>query len=413
MRSDRKRRGTMAAARKKAIVGSVLAILTAAVVAAPPAGAGVATTYQVQVGAPLFAEPLARGAPADGMRFYTPDLTVHQGDTVLFNLAGFHTATLLPANTDTDAWVAANAGDFGKPFSLIGPDPDEALGSAKFNNAALLPVPLDCGRPADPCIYDGSTVVNSGVINPDNLNAQGVSFSATIDASPGDVVTFLCLVHINMRSTLTVVADTEEASTQAEIDEYRDRRVTRDARAASRLHRALLADGQDGGRIVDAFAGVDGPGFSLLEFYPRTLDLDEGQRVRWHFEELVFEDHTVTFPLKKGLRIANRSFLPVCDTDGDTGSAPDTEPDFSATTLDGLCPGGVAELEFDVDRRFGLPAGDGMVTGRRDFENSGIAGANVTDAGTYVLRFDAASGNRPFKFLCLIHPFMQGEVFVA
>jgi hypothetical protein len=37
----------------------------------------------------------------------------------------------------------------------------------------------------------------------------------------------------------------------------------------------------------------------------------------------------------------------------------------------------------------------------------------VTDAGTYVLRFDAASGNRPFKFLCLIHPFMQGEVFVA
>lgn len=62
-----------------------------------------------------------------------------------------------------------------------------------------------------------------------------------------------------------------------------------------------------------------------------------------------------------------RSFLPVCDPDGDTGSGPDTDPDFSATTLDGLCPGGVAELEFDVDRRFGLPAGDGMVTGRLPF----------------------------------------------
>jgi plastocyanin len=403
----------MARTRNTSVLGSVLAILSATVIVASPAGAGVATTYQVQVGAPLFAEPLARGAPADGMRFYTPDLNVHEGDTVRFDLAGFHTATLLPANENADAWVAANAGDFGKPFSLIEPDPDEALGSAKFNNAALIGDAVDCGRPAEPCVYDGSTVVNSGLFNPDDLTAQGVSFSATIDASPGDVVTFLCLVHINMRSTLTVVADTEEASTQAEIDEYRDRRVTRDARAASRLHRELLAEGQDGGRIVDAFGGVDGPGFSLLEFYPRTLDLDEGQRVRWHFEELVFEDHTVTFPLKKGLRIANRSFLPVCDADGDTGSGPDTDADFNATTLDGLCPGGVGELEFDVDRRFGLPAGDGVVTGRRDFENSGIAGANVTDAGTYVLRFDAASGNRPFKFLCLIHPFMQGEVFVA
>lgn len=403
----------MAAPRRKAAFGSVLAILSVTFVIAPPAGAGVATTYQVQVGAPLFIEPLARGAPADGMRFYTPDLTVHQGDTVRFDLAGFHTATLLPANTDADAWVAANTGDFGKPFSLLGPDPDETLGSAKFNNAAIFPVPLDCGGAADPCVYDGSTVVNSGVFNPDNLNAQSVSFSATIDAAPGDVATFLCLVHINMRSTLTVVGDTETASTQAEIDQHRDRRVARDARAAGRLHRQLLAEGQDGGQIVDAFAGVDGPGFALLEFYPRTLHLDEGQQVRWHFEELIFEDHTVTFPLKKGLRIANRSFLPACDTDGDAGTTPDEDADPSATTAEGLCAGGFAELEFDVDPQFGLPAGDGVVTGRRDFENSGIAGANVTDAGTYVVRFDAQSGNRPFKFLCLVHPFMQGEVFVA
>ena len=403
----------MAATRKRSVLGGILAILTGAVIVAPPAGAGVATTYAVQVGAPLGAEAVARGAPADGMRFYTPNLLVHQGDTVGFDLAGFHTATLLPANTDTDAWVAANAGDLGKPFSLIEPDPDEALGSAKFNNTALIGDAVDCGQPNDPCVYDGSTVVNSGVFNPDDLTAQGVSFSATIDASPGDVATFLCLVHINMRRTLTVVADTEPASTQADIDSYRDRRVTRDARAAGRLHRALLAEGQDGGRTVDAFAGVDGPGFALLEFYPRTLNLQEGQRVRWHFEDLIFEDHTVTFPLNKGLRIADRSFIPACDTDGDAGTGPDEPADFSSTTLDGMCPGGVAELEFDIDPRFGPPAGDGVVSGRRDFESSGIAGANVTDAGTYVLRFDVASGNRPYEFLCLIHPFMQGTVSVA
>jgi plastocyanin len=403
----------MAATRKKTVVGSLMAIVSAALFTAPPAGAGAASTLEVHVGAPLFLEPQARGAPADGMRFYTPNLNVHRGDTLQFDLDGFHTATLLPANTDADAWVTANAGDVGKPFSLNSPDPDEVAGSAKFNNDALLPLPLDCGRPADPCAYDGSSVVNSGVFNPDDLNAQGVSFSATINADPGDVVTFLCLVHLNMRRTLTVVADTETASTQAEIDAYRDRRVARDARAAHRLHEELLAEGQDQRRVVDAYAGYDGAGFSLLQFYPKRLDLREGQSVRWHFDELIFEDHTVTFPLRKGLRIANRSGFPVCDPDGDAGPGPDEDANLAATTLDEVCPGGPDELEFDIGPSFGAPAGDGVVTNRRDFESSGVAGANVTDAGTYVLRFAEASGDRPFEFLCLIHPFMKGKVFVA
>jgi plastocyanin len=403
----------MAATRKTTVVGSVLAIVSAALFVAPPAGAGVASTLEIQVGAPLFLEPAARGAPADGDRFYTPNLNVHRGDGVRFDLEGFHTATLLPANTDADAWVAANAGDFGKPFSFVSPDPDEVIGSAKFNNDVFLPLPVDCGRAADPCVYDGSTVVNSGVVNPDNLNAQHVSFSATIDADPGDVVTFLCLIHLNMRRTLTVVADTETASTQAEIDAYRDRRVARDARAAHRLHEELLAEGQDPGRVVDAWAGYDGPGFSLLEFYPNELDLRKGQRVRWHFDQLIFEDHTVTFPLKKGVRIANSSGFPVCDPDGDAGPGPDQDANLAATTLKKLCAGGADQLELDIGASFGPPAGDGILTGHRDFESSGIAGANVTDPGTYVLRFSEASGGKPFEFVCMIHPFMRGKVFVA
>jgi plastocyanin len=403
----------MAQTPRKAAAASILAMLSGVLFLAPPAGAGVATTYQVQVGAPLFALPEARNAPADGMRFYTPDLNVHGGDVVQFDLAGFHTATLLPANTDADAWVAANAGDFGKPFSLVTADPDEGVTGSKFNNDALLPVPRDCGRPANPCDYDGTSVVNSGVLNPDDLTAQAVTFSAEINASPGDIVTFLCLVHINMRANLTVVPNPDPATTQAEIDEFRDRRTIRDARAASRQHRELVAAGQGTGRVVDAFAGFDGPGFALNAFYPDTIDLRQGRRVRWHVDQLVFEDHTVTFPLRKGMRIANNSFLPVCDPDGDAGTAPDEPADFNATTLQDLCPGGADQVEFDIAAKFGLPAGDGTVTGHRDFENSGIRGANVTDPGDYVLRFTEASGDRPFTWVCMIHPFMTGEVFVA
>jgi plastocyanin len=398
--------------RRTAVVGIVVAIVSAFVIV-PSAGAGVAQTLEVQVGAPLFAMPEARNAPADGMRFYTPPLNVHQGDTVQFTIEGFHTATLLPANTDADAWVAANAGDFGKPFSLVVPDPDEGPTGAKLNNDVLFPVPLDCGRAADPCSYDGSSVVNSGVSNPEDLNEFPVTFSATINADPGDVVTMICLIHINMRKTLTVVPDTENATSQQEIDEYRDRVTTRDARRAGRLHRELLAAGQDRGRVVDAWAGFDAPGFALDAFYPQTIDVREGRRVRWHFEQLIYEDHTVTFPLRKGLRIANQSFVFVCDPDGDAGTAPDEPEDPDATTLEGHCPGGADQVEIDVHPRFGPPAGDGVVTIRRDFENSGIRGANVTtDPDTYVLRFAEASG-RPYTFVCMIHPFMTGEVFVG
>lgn len=384
-----------------ALIGTVLL---------PASAAQAQTTYEVQVGAALFAAPEAKGAPADGMRFYTPALSVRPGDTVQFTIEGFHTATLLPANVDPDAWIADNVAGIGKPWSLIVPDPDEGEAGVKFNNKVLFPSPLDCGRPDDPCIYDGSSVVNSGVINPDDLQGPN-TFSVTINADPGDVVTLLCLVHIpNMRKTLTVVDATEEAMTQEEIDAYRDRTVTRDARRAGRLHRELLAAEQDRGPVVDAWAGYGAGGVELLAFYPRRIVLREGQRVRWHFDKLVYEDHTVTFPVKKGLRIAGQSFLPVCDPDGDAGTTPDEPANQEAATLEEACAGGVDRVEVDVHPKFGPPAGDGMVTSPRDFESSGIRGAPSGLQEPYTLRFPEEG---KFTYLCLVHPFMRGKVVVG
>jgi hypothetical protein len=86
-----------------------------------PAGAA-PTTFQVQEGAFLFED---FSPPAEGMRFYAPNLTVMKGDTINFSIQGFHTATLLPANTDVHGWVPANVGGVGKPWSLLTSDPDD------------------------------------------------------------------------------------------------------------------------------------------------------------------------------------------------------------------------------------------------------------------------------------------------
>lgn len=391
---------------------AAIGLFSALLSAGAPVASGVAATVDVQVGAPLFSEPQANRAPADGMRFYAPALTVHKGDTVTFEFQGFHTATLLPANTDADTWVDANALGLGKPYSFVVPDPDDGAAALKINSAAIFPSQLDCGAPTDPCPYDGSKVVNSGIFDPSDLQAQTFAFSTRIDANPGAQITFLCLVHLAMRQSISVVADTETTTTQAEIDTYRDKKVTVDARAAGKLHASLLEGSPSSGGVVDAYAGYDGPHFSLLGFYPRKLKLTKGQTVRWHFDALVFEDHTVTLPSKKALKIANNTFFPVCDPDGDTGTMPDEPADDTATTLDGLCPGGAAQVEYFIDPKFGPPAGNGVASSVTDFESSGIRGSNLGNTDPFEVRFAKRTKNVPYSYICLIHPFMRGKVIV-
>lgn len=392
---------------------AAVGLLLASLVAGPPAS-GAPTSYEVQVGAPLFALPAANGAPADGMRFYAPPLAVHQGDIITFNFAGFHTATLLPANTDADSWVADNALGLGKPYSFVAPDQDEGQAGVKFNNNDVLPSQLDCGDATDPCPYDGSQVVNSGIVDANDVNGDQFTFSVQINASVGSTITVLCLIHLGMRLEISVVAASETATTQAEIDTFAGQKSNHDARAASKLHRSLLATVAGSGRgVIDAFAGYDGPHFALDAMYPKRLELKKGQRVSWHFDQLAFEDHTVTLPLKKGVRISQNSFVPVCDPDGDTGTMPDEPANPDATTLDEVCAGGVSQIELDIDPRFGPPAGDGVVTSTRDFESSGIRGANFGISDAYLVKFAKPSENGPYTFVCMIHPFMKGKVVVA
>ncbi len=397
--------------RTKVLVG-LLALVAAIIL--PAAGAGAATNYEVQVGAPLFALPAANGAPADGMRFYAPPLKVHQGDVITYAMAGFHTATMLPANTDGDTWVAANAAGLGKPYAFVTADPDEGPAGVKFNNTAILPSALDCGDATAPCAYDGSGVVNSGIVDANDVNGQEYKFSVQVNSAVGSTTTVLCLIHLGMRLQFSVVASTETATTQAEIDTYAAQKSNHDAGAASRLHRSLLAMSfRPRGGVVQAFAGYDGPHFALDNFYPNRIELKKGQRVQWHFDQLKFEDHTVTLPAKRALRIAGNTFVPVCDPDGDLGTMPDQPADMTATTLATVCPGGASQIELDIDPRFGPPAGDGVVTSIRDFESSGIEGANVGNTTAFTLRFRAKTVNEPYTFRCMIHPFMRGKVIVG
>ena len=352
------------------------------------------------------------------MRFHGPDtITVHQGDRITFSFEGFHTATLLPAGVGVDDWLAENAVPTGA-FGFAKTDPDDGASSFKDNFPGVAtPTSADCGGAnQSPCGYTGDDVLNSGA--PFELPGR---FTATIDAQPGTTFWVVCLIHHNMRKRIRVVADPASATPQSVVDDARAEQLARDLDWAQATHekysdRRTSHRTAGGRRVWDAWAGVDSRFVSLFAFYPKSLSINRGDTVRWRFDSLVHEDHTVSMPDPQiFFRLAFDEFM--CDPDGDQGPGPDTPPDSDPQTGEPVCPEG-STLETDVSPDFWGGTGNGVLSGPNDVEHSGIRGSQAEKltppaAGleSFDVRFGASSGNKPFKFFCFLHP-MQGRVAV-
>ena len=377
----------------------------------PSASAGHAA-ITIQVGAQLG----GRSLPAESMRFAGPDtITVHQGDRVTFDFRGFHTATMLPAGVGADDWLADNTGTTAG-FGFAVTDPDDGSGQYKDNfGAVVTPTQTACGG-ADqaPCNYTGDDVLNSGA--PFELPG---TFTATVSAEPGTTFWVVCLVHHHMRKRIRVVADPAAATTQTIIDEVRGEQLARDLDWASATHekysdRRTSHRTASGRRVWDAWAGVDSRFASLYAFYPKRLTIARGDTVRWRFDSLVHEDHTVSMPDPGIFRIQFDEFM--CDPDGDQGAGPDTTAGFDDQG-NPLCPEGNT-LETDISDQFWGGTGNGTLTGPNDVEHSGIRGTQAEEltppaAGidSFDVRFGQMSGNKPFTYFCFLHE-MGGTVAV-
>lgn len=385
---------------------AALSALVGGLMYSGPARAQLAGPLTVQVGS--FVSEVG-----EGMRFYAPTLRVEPGQVVKFQSEGFHTATLLPADTDVHAWAADNVSGIGKPYSLAVPDPDdntEAGGTAqepalKANNAVLLPSDFTCGG-STPCDYNGNSVVNSGLPTSGPLD-----FSVEINAQPGETVWVICLIHPHMRLRIEVVSDAAEASTQEDIDEFFAAWSAFDADWAAAKHEVLKnkrsSHMTESGRVWDSWVGYDNHWVTLYAMYPLKLRVRKGDTVRYHFDGLVYEDHTATFPASLARAEAQNTFVPGCDPDGDEGAGPDGPPENEVT----IC-NNPANIEFDIQPDFAYERGDGIFRGS-DYENSGVRGASFAPrVDSWDLRFARRSGDKPFKYICLIHPFMLGKVVV-
>lgn len=375
--------------------GTMAAALTISTTSANAAAA----TINVNVGG----DAEVSGVIFEGMRFLAPaGFTVHKGDTVNFVFQGFHTATLLPVGENPIDWRAEHQAPLSGDYTLVVPDSDDGPTQFMLNNAAVLPSDPNCGTTTTPCAYDGKAVVNSGA----PFAAQ--SFAATINANVGDTVWVVCLIHPDMQFPIKVVADAETTTTQAAVDAYETSQTAADHESAAALIPKLQTPSKhttsSGNVVWDAFAGFDQDGYGLDGMFPKRLVIAKGERVRWHFSQLMGNIHTVTFPKSEAVSLSNQFGTPVCEADP-TDTPPDAPPPA-------FCSSGPQNLEFHVPAQALLRAGTTKYDGT-GFHSSGVEGPGTLGSSPFTLKFTKRSGKIGWKYACIIHGgMMRGKVVV-
>jgi len=365
-------------------VGTILAV-------APNAGA-VSQTYTVKVD----------GQPPTGeswsfLRFFPgPSISVHQGDVMDFAFSSTdspHTVTLTD-DADPAAWRGTNQAP-GGPYELFVPDSqlggdDESL---ILNPSVGAPSVPTCGTSANPCAFDSTKIVNSGIQFP---NDPQPSFFVAVTAPVGSY-SFLCLLHPGMEVKLTVADAATTVPTPQQVSNSGARQLKQatkiDGSAADEMAQTVTRKNLASGPIVKINAGGFANNVTANEYPDKAVKVHVGDQVRFIGMP---EIHTATFP-KSSIGDPKYAFLQsFCEQVGaDTPAqspADCSDPTKFETIANPLAVGPSKNLNL------GNPSA---------FRNSGlmVPGAN----GNFIAKKPGT-----YTFICLVHgPEMSGKLKIA
>jgi len=379
------------------VTAAGIAVAMAITLAAQPATAA-AQTYRVQLDArPPVGEPWAF------LRFFPGALTVHQGDTVDAAWGGSagtpHTATLVPG-ANAVAWRETNQGPGGPqdpsqfpwalqvPDALIGGDDNQV----DVNPAVGGPTDPSCGSSGNPCTFDGTGVVNSGL----QFSAPGTqpSFFAQVTAPLG-TYSFVCLLHPGMQIPLHVVSGATSIPTPSQVATRTTNQVrharTVDAEVADDLAQTVKRTPVGANTRITVWAGGFWNQVSADEFPDNPIRAHVGDRVRVLGN---FEIHTATFPK------SSAGTVPFITTQCEV-AGPDTP---ASSPADCVAP---TDFQIAFNSKALLPTAKDTLTSPSAFVNSGLVTWGTTH--TFIAK-------RPgtYRFVCLVHgPSMSGTIRVA
>jgi plastocyanin len=354
------------------------AIAAAVAVLAIPAGAS-AATKTLTAGPPLKKPPPGVPNYADATQFFRTTVTIHAGDSVKWNFAGFHTVyfpkkggknvpLIVPDATRTYAGVLDPAG---QPFWFNGQKQLIANPAAAF--------------PTSGKSYDGTKARNSGA-------PESEKFSYKLKFPKTGTFTYYCTIHPGMKGQVKVVSKKSAVPSSADDKAAVAAQVAATIKELKRNNRQKAPSGN----VIDA--GRDTLNTSLLHFFPDTKTVPVGSTIVFRMSTKTNEIHTVTFGspavLGKGgyneqLTQALLSPLPGTGQNG---------PPVLGVPGPLAFPSDPGPLSFDGTQHGG-------------FVNSGLLGSNLTPGLPTSTRVTFPTAGT-YSFQCLVHPEMRATVTV-
>ena len=336
--------------------------------------------------------PNAAGVPNHDFEYvdYFPreDVRVSSSDVLDFNwntgaVDGAHTVSFLPPT------VAAPG--------LFAPDTDDPGAPLEFNPNMFFPSNPACGTPTAPCVYDGTSVVNSGFIP----NAVGGDFYVKLDPKllngrDSVDVKYICEVHPGMSGSVTLVDDSRKATPLDAVEARADGQFARDTAEALRQERrdnhASVQLNSDGTHTITATAGTATQYVEIVEMLPGTLNVKPGDTVNW-VTRTEKDPHTVTFPQGHGSDAVD-PLVPVCEAVADI-PVPGLDPRLCANP---------SQFEAHIAPQ---PRGPRAITSPATVASSGIITNAPGAPNSYSFTFPNAG---TFEYQCRIHDNMVGTI---
>jgi plastocyanin len=283
---------------------------------------------------------------------------------------------------------------------------------AKLELAALQPTSNSCGSASNPCTFNGTSIVSSGV--PFGPSPFYVKVTA-----PVGTYAFLCRVHPGMNGSLAVVSAGAHATTDAERSTRVRSQILSDRRAGfaaeDAASRASVFRNADGTRTWVLTAGAGTVHTAVLEMLPRNITIRKGDRVAWRTPE-VNEPHTVTFPSEQFTDL-----VPKCEQAGgvDTNAAPLHVPPQGP--FDFGCGSPPTPPADEIE----LGGGNGIrsITSPSTISDSGWMQSHALDTASH-LPFDAARATwsvrfattavpGTYRYMCQVHgDAMEGFIHI-
>jgi plastocyanin len=372
------------------------------------------TAHAAGVKSAAAAAPVVVGvdnAPPSGKNWeythYFPEtgVSVPAGGVVLFQwnshaqTNGVHSVTFVP----TASTVAKER--LARPTLTNDADNGETLPitPAITNN----PTSATCstGPTAPPCVFDGTSVMSSGIIPVSSGAAFAVQLAPTL--APGDY-TYFCVIHPGMQGTIHVVPATQPATDaatlQTEATNERNQLNAGAAAAETAASAPTSTVNPDGSHTWTVHVGITADDVELLEYLPASVPIHKGDSVKFDASGTTQEIHTVTtgsgfvaglvpFPAHNDCEVANGPDTPAASVNG--------PPESGCADPNGY------EQPLNISQQ-GEPA---VISSALTAASSFLSGrADVLALGGQASHTYKFPNNGTYQFFCAIHANMGGTV---